>query len=40
VVLHRAAGLFHCFLAMVDFLPGAPEAAREVYTAVRAAVGT
>jgi acetyl esterase len=40
VVLHRAEGLFHCFLAMVDFLPGAPEAAREVYTAVRAAVGT
>jgi acetyl esterase len=40
VQVHRAAGLFHCFLAMADFLPGALEAAEIVNAAVRSAVGT
>ncbi|WP_433289816.1 alpha/beta hydrolase [Pseudonocardia sp. CA-142604] len=40
VQVHRADGLFHCFLAMVDFLPGAREAADTVCAAVRSAVGS
>jgi acetyl esterase len=39
VQVYRADGLFHCFLAMVDFLPGAREAAEAVCAAVRSAVG-
>ncbi|MFI5776798.1 alpha/beta hydrolase fold domain-containing protein [Nocardia sp. NPDC051570] len=38
VRVYRADGLFHCFLAMIDFLPGAREAAETVCAAVRSAV--
>ncbi|MFI5783883.1 alpha/beta hydrolase [Nocardia sp. NPDC051570] len=38
VRVYRAEGLFHSFLAMVDFLPGAREAVETACAAVRSAV--
>jgi acetyl esterase len=37
--VYRAGGLFHAFLAMVDFLPGAREAVEAACAAVHSAVG-
>jgi acetyl esterase len=40
VQVYRADGLFHSFLAMVDFLPGARKAVETACAAVRTAVGS